>query len=530
MSDFEDSGSTPGGSAYGSPSPDGEAPPAAPGHAYDSAPGGYDYGSAPGGPADAFGGPVPDGYPHSPADGSAPGGHAYGSAPNGPAHGYPQAPEGSAPGGYDYGATPGGPAHGYPQSDPQGHAQGYPPTGPAYDSAPGGYDYGYARSGDEGYDQGYASGAAPQQPAGASGGHGFAYEAYREGTAYVPEPLGGQLPSEAEPGAGYGVPAAGDAWGGHAPARDGYGTQPAVDGWAGAPASAHPWGASPEGAAAAASAPYAEPERETERTAEFPVVEEPQAPPRRTGSPIIPPGIQPAALTAALGLLMAGGAALGRPGLAVLLVALEAVTAAGWFRLNGMWPARQGIALAFLGGVTADVAVLAVSGDHGPVALLGTLGVWLLLVLVLQLRHHGSADERLSSLTATSASTLLTVVAAGYLATATSHAGTDPVVVGVLAVAAATLVRALRLPGGEPASLVASLAVATVTGLLTGPATGFGSGHGALLAAVCGACALIGLRVASYDFPSRFVHFTAGVALPLTAAAPAVYVLGIALT
>jgi hypothetical protein len=41
-----------------------------------------------------------------------------------------------------------------------------------------------------------------------------------------------------------------------------------------------------------------------------------------------------------------------------------------------------------------------------------------------------------------------------------------------------------------------------------------------------GVCALIGHRVASYDYPSRFVHMTAGVALPLAAAAPAVYVLG----
>ena len=48
-------------------------------------------------------------------------------------------------------------------------------------------------------------------------------------------------------------------------------------------------------------------------------------------------------------------------------------------------------------------------------------------------------------------------------------------------------------------------------------------------ASAAGVCALIGLRVASYDYPSRFVHLTAGVALPLTAAAPAVYLLGRAL-
>ncbi len=37
---------------------------------------------------------------------------------------------------------------------------------------------------------------------------------------------------------------------------------------------------------------------------------------------------------------------------------------------------------------------------------------------------------------------------------------------------------------------------------------------------------MLGLRVASYDWPSRFVHMTAGVALPLTLAVPAVQLLG----
>ncbi|MDV9192454.1 hypothetical protein R6L23_30335, partial [Streptomyces sp. SR27] len=65
-------------------------------------------------------------------------------------------------------------------------------------------------------------------------------------------------------------------------------------------------------------------------------------------------------------------------------------------------------------------------------------------------------------------------------------------------------------------------------GIAAGGLTGLG-GSGALLGLGAGACALIGLRVASYDYPSRFVHMTAGVALPLTAAAPAVYLLGRAL-
>jgi hypothetical protein len=408
--------------------------------------------------------------------------------------------------GYGYGGNGGGAPHG-------GQAPGaYQAEGPGSGYAvPGG---GYAGGGHDGQDF----------PAG--------------GRTYVPEPLAGPMPPYAEPEAPYGAPAAGDSWAGHAPAADG----PAA-GWA---AGRHAAAGASGGWEHGVGQPHPQAYGETERTAVLPVVESvPQQtpgrrpdtppagertgqPPVRTGSPIIAPGIQPAALTAALGLLMAGGAALGKPGLAVVLVVLQAVTAAGWFRLNGMWPARQGIALAFLSGVTADIGLLIAGGKHGPEVLVGTLGVWLLFVLVLQLRHHGSADERMSSLTATSASTLLTVLAAGYLATATSDAGSDPVVVGAIAVALAAVVRALPLPGA--ASVVVAVLAAAATGFATGPATGMSGGDAVLLAAACGVCALIGLRVASYDFPSRFVHFTAGVALPLTIAAPAVYVLGRALT
>ncbi|MGW1429326.1 hypothetical protein ACWD6K_12000 [Streptomyces sp. NPDC002431] len=235
-------------------------------------------------------------------------------------------------------------------------------------------------------------------------------------------------------------------------------------------------------------------------------------------SPIIAPGIQPAAITAALGLLIALGAAIGSYALVVPLVLLQALTAAGWFRLNGMWPARQGIALAFAGGLVADVALLAAGRENGPAALLGTLGVWVLLTLVLQLRSRASADERMQGLMATLASAALTVLAGGHLA-----AVPDAVVAGAVAVAVAALVRALPLPG--PVSVVAALLVAAAGGAAGGALTDLGT-KGVLIGLVAGGCALIGLRVASYDYPSRFVHMTAGVALPLTAAAPAVYLIG----
>ncbi|WJV47834.1 hypothetical protein [Streptomyces flavofungini] len=238
-------------------------------------------------------------------------------------------------------------------------------------------------------------------------------------------------------------------------------------------------------------------------------------------SPIIEPGMQPALLTALLGLLLAGGAAVGQYGLLVPLVILQGVTAAGWFRLNGMWPARQGIALAFLGGVAADAALLATGEGNAPAAILGTLGVWVLLVLVLQLRSRAGADERMYGLMATLASSALAIIAAGHLA-----AVDDAAVVGGVAVAAAVLARALPMP--TPASVVVALLAAAGAGIAVGGATDLGS-EGALLGLAAGVCAVIGHRVASYDYPSRFVHFTAGVALPLAVAAPAVYLLGRAL-
>ncbi|WP_371528466.1 hypothetical protein OG302_22820 [Streptomyces sp. NBC_01283] len=235
-------------------------------------------------------------------------------------------------------------------------------------------------------------------------------------------------------------------------------------------------------------------------------------------SPVIEPGIQPAALTAVLGLLLAGTAAIGQYALLVPLILLQAVTAAGWFRLNGMWPARQGIALAFMGGVAADIALLVTGKENAPAAILGTLGVWVLLVLVLQLRSRASADERMAGLMATVASAALAIIATGFLA-----ASEDAATVGGIAVAVAVIARALPLP--TPASVVVALLAAAGAGIAVGGATDFGS-KGALLGLGAGVCALIGHRVASYDYPSRFVHMTAGVALPLAAAAPAVYVLG----
>ncbi|MFD8632059.1 hypothetical protein [Streptomyces sp. NPDC059533] len=290
-----------------------------------------------------------------------------------------------------------------------------------------------------------------------------------------------------------------------------------------------PQAAAPAPAAASASAPTAEPaagEGAGEDSAWSPptlggntlrAVDPAQA--RAEGrSPIIDPGPQSAILTAALGVLMALAAFLGQYAVLVPLVALQALTAAGWFRLNGMWPARQGIALAFAGALVADAAVLAVDDSYAPGAIIGTLGAWVLITLVLQLRSHADPDERMYGLMASVASAALAIVCAGWLA-----ADTAAVSVGAVAVAVAAFTRALPLPTAP--SVGVALASAAGSGLVVGGLTDVGVG-GALVGLAAGVCALIGLRVAAYDYPSKFVHMTAGVALPLAVAAPAVYLIG----
>lgn len=243
-------------------------------------------------------------------------------------------------------------------------------------------------------------------------------------------------------------------------------------------------------------------------------------------SPIVAPGLLPALVTAALGALLAVAAPLGDVPLAAGVVLLQAVTAAGWFRLNGMWPARQGIALAFLSGLVTDAALLVTDAEHAPTVILGTLGVWCTLTVVLHLRNRSAPDERLYALTAALTSTALTVVAAGYLLEPTST-GAAAVVAGCAAVAVAAPVRALPLPSFV--SVVLALLAAAGAGFGTAALTGADDVASGLVGLGAGVCALLGLRVASYDFPSRFVHMTAGVALPLTLAAPVVHLLGSAL-
>jgi hypothetical protein len=396
-----------------------------------------------------------------------------------------------------------------------------PPQAPAPSGATG-YDAPTAylppvTDGPEPYGRAAQPRAQYQQPQAQAQGYGQERYGHAPAEAYDPEPSQAAAPRATR--ARHAAPAAPDPYTAHAPyAHSQEPVAPAAPAPAPGPASAPADAGAGAGAGAPGGAPVDGPGYSSPTTLGNARVTDAQRARAEGRSPIIDPGIQPAGLTALLCLLLAGGAALGPYAALVPLVLLQAVTAAGWFRLNGMWPARQGIALAFLGGVVADAALLTAGREHGPAAILGTLGVWVLLVLVLQLRSHAAAEERMYGLMATVVSSALAVVCAGFLA-----AESDAVVVGGLAVAAATVARALPRPG--PASLVVALLAGAGAGLAAGAATGAGP-QAAVLGLAAGACAAIGLRVAAYDYPSRFVHMTAGVALPLAVAAPAVYLLG----
>ncbi|MFF2145845.1 hypothetical protein [Kitasatospora sp. NPDC058190] len=242
----------------------------------------------------------------------------------------------------------------------------------------------------------------------------------------------------------------------------------------------------------------------------LPVAPPPAAAPRgRTGSPIIDPGLQPALITAGAAALLAGGAALGQVALALVVALLQLLTAAGWFRLNGMWPARQGILLAALAGLTADVAVLLADSNGGVAAVVGTLGGFFLLVLVLQTFRPSDPKERFYALTVLGSATVVTALCTTLLLA-------EWVPAGVGAVALATLLAAAPLPGPKQLGPVLGLVAAVLLGFLVGAPPALG--------ALAGLGALVGRRVAAYDFPSRFVHMTAGVALPLAVSAPLIWI------
>jgi hypothetical protein len=239
-----------------------------------------------------------------------------------------------------------------------------------------------------------------------------------------------------------------------------------------------------------------------------------------------PPGLVPALLTTGVAVVLSVSALAGGGAAVAGVLLLQVLTAAGWFRLHGMWPARQGIALAVAAGGGADAAVL-LAGDDALAILPGVLAAVLAVALLQQLVRRDGRPELMPALTVTASAALLTVLDVMFvLAARVEGPGVRDgalVVLGAAAVAAAVLPASLPLPG--PVGTVIGLAAAAGVGAAAGSALHLQS-TAVVLGIGAGTMGLLGRRAAGYDHPSRFVHMTAGVALPLAVAAPAVYLLG----
>lgn len=474
-------------------------------------------------------------------------GEPYG-APAGEAYGGPHPGGGYAePGQYGQPVEHGG--HGYPQQSyagPDGShesyaAQGYVPEPHAPDP--------YAQ---EPYPQGsYAQGSPPQAyaepvPSGPGGGYGYpdatemlpalaesGRDAYGSG---YPDQDGATsvLPAIVEP-----LPEAGtDHSGGYGAEVDHYDGGRAD--YSGTDYSGTDYDA--DHALDAAGAAGLDPDLDRGRDLEHTVGtgrRVARVPAQRTGEPSTraartprtpiwdPPGMLPALCTVGLAAVLAVTAIAGKPALVLGVAFLQVLTAAGWFRLNGMWPARQGIALVVLAAFATDIAVYA-KGEQGLASVPAVLACTLLVVLALQARSGARPGELLPALTVTTSAALITAFDVTYLVAGDLEGGPidagAAVVAAVFAAGVATLVRAVPLPP----------AVAPIPSWLLGAAAGAGAGialggeapYAALLGAGAAALGLLGRRIAGYDHPSRFVHFTAGVSLPLALAAPAAYLLG----
>ncbi|MGC0418473.1 hypothetical protein [Embleya sp. AB8] len=240
-----------------------------------------------------------------------------------------------------------------------------------------------------------------------------------------------------------------------------------------------------------------------------------------------PPGFLPALLTVGLAAVLAVTAIAGKPALVLGVAFLQVLTAVGWFRLNGMWPARQGIALVVVAAFGTDAAVYA-KGQQGLASVPAVLAGALLLSVLLQARSGARPGELLPALTVTTSAALITAFDVAYLVAGELSGGpidAGAAVVGAaLAAGVATLVRAVPLP--DTIAPIPSWLLGTAAGAAGGVALGGEAPYAALLGAGAAALGLLGRRIAGYDHPSRFVHFTAGVSLPLALAAPAAYLLG----
>jgi hypothetical protein len=227
-------------------------------------------------------------------------------------------------------------------------------------------------------------------------------------------------------------------------------------------------------------------------------------------------------------LVLIGGNAAGRPGLAVAVIAVQAVLVIAWCQLFSL--AVESAAIVVLAVAVADFVLLRTRAATGG-SIAGVLGLSVIAVLFHQVARRSSR-----SVTEVVAVTLSAIVIACAVALllplrelGTGRAG---VFAGVVT-AAAAIAAARLLPGPDPVRRIAGLAIAAGAGAVCGlPKGGLSVADGLYVGLAAGAAALLVDRLverSSLPRSSRgevLVSVVVAGLLPLMLAAPIAYLAG----
>lgn len=228
-----------------------------------------------------------------------------------------------------------------------------------------------------------------------------------------------------------------------------------------------------------------------------------------------------------LGLVLAAAlcvaALIGPWPLAAAVLAVQAVIMIGWLEAIGA-PGGRGAQVVVLAVAGAADLVLVVPSATRPGLVLAPLGLSVLAVVAHQLARRGGRLRVVRSLTATSSAAVLVALVAMLIPLPRLDSGDQVVIAGLLAAGLCALVVPLPVPGWSTAVLSVGVGAACAAGV--GAVGSLGVVRGAALGACAALAAAVGAgvaRVAARNVPAL------AAALPLTTAAPVVYLLGRAL-
>ncbi len=242
--------------------------------------------------------------------------------------------------------------------------------------------------------------------------------------------------------------------------------------------------------------------------------------PQTAGAPVVP------ALVAALVLI--GGNAAGRPGLAIAVIAVQAGLLVGWLGLFSMTLESAAIAVAAV--AVADFVLLRTrTATAGSVA--GVIGLAVIAVLFHQVARRGTRSVT-EVVSVTLAGVVIACAVGLLLPLRELDAGRSGVFTGV-ATAAAALLAVRLIPGRDPVGRLSALAVAALAGVLCGiPKGGLSVVEGLYVGLATGVTVvLVDRLLGRVPFPTtgRASPITTAVVcglVPLMLAAPIAYLAG----